>query len=66
MGHAKLTKRSGPGGAFGGASKSENLFLSKNIVFGTEGYLAPEILKRTFIMEDEENDEYFAIDVWLA
>ena len=66
MGHSKLTQSNGPGGAFSGASKSKSLFLSKNIIFGTEGYLAPEILKRTFIMEDEENDAYFAIDVWLV
>ena len=67
MGHSKLTQRSGPGGgAFGGASKSKSLFQSKNIIFGTEGYLAPEVLKRTFIMEDEESDAYFAIDVWLV
>ena len=62
MGHAKLTKRSGPGGA----SKSKSLFQSKNIIFGTEGYLAPEVLERTFIMEDEDSDAYFAIDVWLV
>ncbi len=66
MGHSKLTQRSGPGGAFGGASKSKSLFQSKNIIFGTEGYLAPEVLERTFIMEDEDSDAYFAIDVWLA
>ena len=66
MGHSKLTQRSGPGGAFGSASKSKSLFQSKNIIFGTEGYLAPEVLKRTFIMEDEESDAYFAIDVWLV
>ena len=66
MGHSKLTQSNGPGGAFSRASKSKSLFQSKNIIFGTEGYLAPEILKRTFIMEDEENDAYFAIDVWLV
>ncbi len=63
MGHSKLTQRSGPGG---GASKSKSLFQSKNIIFGTEGYLAPEVLERTFIMEDEGSDAYFAIDVWLV
>jgi hypothetical protein len=66
MGHSKLTQRSGPGGAFGSASKSKSLFQSKNIIFGTESYLAPEVLKRTFIMEDEESDAYFAIDVWFV
>ena len=67
MGHSKLTKRSEiGGGAFGVASKSKSLFQSKNIIFGTEGYLAPEVLERTFIMEDEDSDAYFAIDVWLA
>jgi serine/threonine protein kinase len=62
MGHSKLTQRSGPGGA----SKTKSLFQSKNIIFGTEGYLAPEVLERTFILEDEENDAYFVIDVWLV
>ncbi len=62
MGHSKLTQRSGPGG---GASIS-NIYKSKNIIFGTEGYLAPEVLERTFIMEDEDSDAYFAIDVWLV
>jgi hypothetical protein len=66
MGHSKLTQRSGPGGTFGSVSKSKSLFQSKNIIFGTEGYLAPEILERTFIMEDEDSDAYFAIDVWLV
>ena len=33
-------------------------------IFGTEGYLAPEVLKRTFINADEDDDTYFAIDVW--
>jgi hypothetical protein len=50
----------------GDASKSKSIFQSKNIIFGTEGYLAPEVLKRTFIIEDEENDAHFAIDVWLV
>jgi hypothetical protein len=63
MGHSKLTQRSGPGGS---STKSKSLFQSKNIIFGTEGYLAPEVLKRTFILEDEESDVYFAIDVWLV
>ncbi len=66
MGHSKLTQRSGPGDAFGGASKSKSLFQSKNIIFGTEGYLAPEVLERTFIMEDEDSDAYFGIDVWFV
>ena len=66
MGHSKLTQRSGAGGSFNRASKSKSIFLSKNIIFGTEGYLAPETLKRTFIIEDGENDSYFAIDVWLV
>ena len=64
MGHSKLTQRSGPGG--GASNKSKSLFQSKNIIFGTEGYLAPEVLKTTFIMEDEESDAHFAIDVWLV
>jgi serine/threonine protein kinase len=64
MGHSKLLQRSGPGG--GASTKSKSLFQSKNIIFGTEGYLAPEVLKRTFIMEDEASDAYFAIDVWLV
>jgi len=28
--------------------------------------LAPEVLNSTFIIEDEDNDAYFAIDVWLV
>ncbi len=61
MGHAKLTKRNGPGGA-----SISNIFKSKNIIFGTEGYLAPEVLKGTFFTEDESSEAYFAIDVWLV
>ena len=57
MGHSKLTQRDQR------HSKSKSIFSSKNI-FGTEGYLAPEILKRTFINADEDDDTYFAIDVW--
>ena len=59
MGHSKLTQRSGAGSI-------SNIFKSKNIIFGTEGYLAPEVLERAFIMEDEDSDAYFAIDVWLV
>ncbi len=46
MGHSKLTQRSGPGDA-----SISNIYKSKNIIFGTEGYLAPEVLERTFIMQ---------------
>ncbi len=67
MGHSKLMQRRGPGATgFNQASKSKSLFFSKNIIFGTECYLAPEVLKRTFIIEDEDNDAFFAIDVWLV
>ena len=67
MGHSKLMQRRGPGATgFNQASKSKSLFLSKNVIFGTECYLAPEVLKRTFIIEDEDNDAYFAIEVWLV
>jgi hypothetical protein len=60
MGHSKLTQRSGPGGgAFGGASKSKSLFQSKKIIFGTEGFLAPEVLERTFIIEDEDQRRFY-------
>jgi serine/threonine protein kinase len=62
MGHAKLTQRNGAGGP----SKSKSLFLSKNIIYGTECYLAPEVIKRTFFIEEETNDAYFAIDIWLV
>ena len=62
MGHAKLTQRNGSGAL----SKSKSLFLSKNIIYGTECYLAPEVIKRTFFIEDETNDAYFAIDIWLV
>ena len=57
MGHSKLTQRDQR------HSKSKSIFSSK-IIFGTEGSLAPEILKRTFINADEDDDTYFACDVW--
>jgi hypothetical protein len=66
MGHSKLTQRGGAGGSFNRASESKSFFSSKNIIFGTEGYLAPEVLEGTLIIEDEDNDAYFAIDVWLV
>ena len=55
MGHSKLTQKNAK------HSKSKSIFSSK-IIYGTEGYLAPETLKRMFIIEDDE--AYFAIDVW--
>ena len=57
MGHSKLTQKDQR------HSKSKSIYFSK-IIFGTEGYLAPEILKRQFINADEDDDTYFACDVW--
>ncbi len=59
MSHSKFTKKSGRGVAFGGASKSKGLFLSKKIIFGTKGFLAPEVLERAFIMEDEDQRRFY-------
>jgi hypothetical protein len=59
-----LTQRSGPGGSIWWCIQIEEPLPV--IIFGTEGYLAPEVLERTFIIEDEGSDTYFAIDVWLV